>query len=648
MKKILIVLSIIILAKNSFAQAVVNYTANAAGLITNPERGFCEYSIVTVPASGSFTNLAASTFTPLAAKNQSIIFRLYYIPSYLSLATLPANFLTRLQTDFTALRTAGFKVILRFAYKEGTGAFPEPKPYNDAPAKALLLSHINQLKSTILANSDVILTFEMGFWGLYGENYYTDFYGNLIDGLGLTPQNIADRKEILDAMLTCVGPSRKLATRTPLIKAAIYNQTVAVDSLTLAQVNNGTSKSRVGGFNDCFLAPFFDYGTYVDTASEKPFWATESNYTIMGGETCEDNVLNTNCVNAQKELSRFHWTFCNDLYNQTVVGPTGRWNNEGCLTTIKNNLGYRIKMLSGTYSNGSAMNQVTYNITLRNDGYAAPVNPRNVILVFKNTVSPFNSFTRAINTDPRLWFSGKTVTLAGTINTLTTLTAGNYSMALLLSDPEPTLTNVKYNIQLANTGTWDATNGVNNLLHTVNLVAGSGIVPVKIINFAGQMIGSNVKLDWKINSDLAIKNMEVEYSTDGVIFTKINTQDFDAAIADYTAYHTTIQKNKMLYRLKIIFPNNSFEYSNIIALKGLVNNNGFQLNGNTFHNQINFFTYEKAIGNLTVYNAEGRTVYTNNFNTNVGSIDCSTWSKGIYFIKYPKNNSVETEKVIVF
>ena len=643
MRKIIIVCLVVVLTNNSFAQAVVNYSANAAGLITNPERGFCEYSIVNDPTSAF--GLTASSFTSLAAKNQSIIFRLYYLKPYLNAATIPASFLTKLKADFDAIRAAGFKVVLRFAYNNVTPASP---PYLDAPIKSLLLSHINQLKPTILAASDVVMLFEGGFWGTYGETYYTDYYGNIATLPLFTPTaaNIADRKEIIDAMFTCIGPNRKIAVRTPNIKAAYYNQTVPTDSLTLSQVNNGTDKSRVGGFNDCFLAPFFDGGTYSDTATEKPFWATESNYTINGGETCDDaNPLLTNCVNAQKELSRFHWTFCNDLYNATVLT---RWNTEGCLTNVKNNLGYRIKMLSGTYSNAAAMNQVTYNITLRNDGYAAPVNPRNVILIFKNTVSPFNSFTRAINTDPRLWFSGKTVTLSGLINTPTTLAAGNYSMALLLSDPEPTLTNVKYNIQLANTGTWDATNGVNNLLHTVNLVAGNGILPVKIISFAGQMIGSNVKLDWKINSDIAIKNMEVEYSADGLNFTTINTQNFDATIADYTAYHTTIQKNKMLYRLKIIFPNNSFEYSNIIALKGTVNNNGFQLNGNTFHNQINFFTYEKVIGNLMVYNAEGRTVYTNNINTNVGYIDCSTWSKGIYFIKYPKNNSIETEKVIVF
>jgi hypothetical protein len=641
MKKIIFVILIVIISGNTFAQAVVNYTANTAGLITNPERGFCEYSIVTNPAS-AFT-LTAASFTPLAAKNQSIIFRLYYLKPYLSLATIPATFITKLQNDFAAIRAAGFKVILRFAYNDVTPAMP---PYLDAPNKTLLLSHINQLKPTILAANDVIMLFESGFWGTYGENYYTDFYGNIstLPGFTPTPTNIADRKEILDAMFTCIGTNRKLAVRTPNIKAAYYNQVVATDSITLSQANNGTNKSRVGGFNDCFLAPFFDYGTYSDTASEKPFWATESNYTIMGGETCEDNVLNTNCVNAQKELSRFHWTFCNDLYRPEVLT---RWSTEGCLPTIKNNLGYRIKMLSGTYSNAMAMNQVTYNISLRNDGYAAPVNPRNVILVFKNTVTSA-TFTRAINTDPRLWFSGKTVTLAGTINTPTTLTAGNYAMSLLLSDPEPTLTNVKYNIQLANTSTWDAVNGVNNLLHTVNLVAGSGIVPVKIISFAGQMIGSNVKIDWKINSDIAIKNMQVEYSTDGINFSAINTQDFDANIADYTAYHTTIQKNKMLYRLKIIFPNNSFEYSNIIALRGIANNNGFQLNGNTFHNQINFFTYDKVIGNVMVYNTDGKLMFANNFATNTGAIDCSTWSKGVYFIKYQKNEGVETGKVIVF
>ncbi len=646
MKKLFSLVFLICVNYFLFAQTTnINYTASSA-IIANPERGFCEYSILTVPATGNFTTLTASSFTSLATKKQTTILRLYYLPNFLSTATLPANFLTRLQTDFTAIRNAGFKVILRFAYKEYSGTFPPPKPYNDAPPKALLLSHINQLKPTILANSDVILTFESGFWGLYGENYYTDNYGD-ISTETITPAHIADRKEIIDAMFTCVESSRKLAVRTPPIKAAYYSQAIPADTLTIAQAYNGSDKSRVGGFNDCFLAEFNDY-TFVDTAIEKPFWATESRYTIMGGETCVDNASYTNCNNAQKEMRRFNWTFCNDLYNAAVIT---RWKSTTpspeCFTAISNNLGYRLVLQSATFSNGTALNVVNYSITLKNEGYAAPVNPRKVELIFRSTTTSEN-FSRTINVDPRLWFGGSTITLAGTINTPVVLTTGNYAMLLKLSDPEPTLvSNIKYNIQVANGGAlWEPATGLNKLNHTVNLRSGSGVLPVRIISFSGQMINGNAKIDWTVNNDITVKEFETEYSTDGINFTKIDKQNFIASKTDYTTYHSTIFQDVLFYRLKVLHIDGSILYSNIIRLNGSKDDR-IVLKTNLCTSDIELTSYYNNIGNISIYSLEGKLVYKTKINNQTVIINCYNWARGTYFLHSENNKVAETKKIIL-
>jgi Domain of unknown function (DUF4832)/Domain of unknown function (DUF4874) len=643
MKKLILSLLVFCLHSLTTAQtATVNYTTSSA-IISNPERGFCEYSIVTSNSAGSFTKLTAATFTPLAAKNQTIIFRLYYLKPFLATATIPAAFITNLQSDFTALRTAGFKVILRFAYNDVT---PATGSYNDAPAKALLLSHINQLKTTILANSDVILTFQSGFWGTYGENYYTDFYGN-ISTQTITPSHIADRKEIVDAMFTCVGPTRKLAVRTPPIKAAYFNQEIPADTITIAQAYNGTQKSRIGGFNDCFLAEFNDY-TYADTTTEKPFWATESKYTIMGGETCVDNALYTNCTNAQKEMRRFNWTFCNDLYNPAVLT---RWKSTTpgpeCFTAISNNLGYRLVLHSASFSSGSAINVVNYSITLKNEGYAAPVNPRKVELIFRSTTTTEN-FSRTINTDPRLWFGGSTITLAGTINTPIVLTAGNYDMLFKLSDPEPSLaSNIKYNIQLANGGSlWEAATGFNKLNHIVNLRSGSGVVPLKIISFSGQMINGNAKIDWKVSNDILGKGFETEYSTDGINFTKIDDQNFVVNKLDYTTYHKTVFNDAVFYRIKMLHTDGSILYSNIIKLNGSKDDR-IVLKTNLCTSDIEVSSYYNNIGKLSIYNGEGKLVYKGNINNQTVIINCYNWARGTYFLHSENNKVAETKKIIL-
>jgi Domain of unknown function (DUF4832)/Domain of unknown function (DUF4874) len=644
MKKLILYLVVFCLYFNetNAQTTTVNYTASSA-IISNPERGFCEYSIVTAAANGSFTKLTASTFTPLVAKNQTIIFRLYYLKPYLALSTIPAAFITNLQSDFNAIRAAGFKVILRFAYNDVT---PATGLRNDAPAKALLLSHISQLKATILANSDVILTFQSGFWGTYGENYYTDFYGD-ISTQAITPAHIAARKEIIDSMFKCVGPSRKLAVRTPPIKAAYFNQTIPADTLTIAQAYNGTQSSRIGGFNDCFLAEYNDY-TYADTTTEKPFWTTESKYTIMGGETCVDNATYTNCANAQKEMRRFNWTFCNDLYNPAVLT---RWKSTTpdpeCFTAISNNLGYRLVLQNATFSSGTAINVVNYSITLKNEGYAAPVNPRKVELVFRSTTTTEN-FTRTINTDPRLWFGGSTITLAGTINTPVVLTAGNYAMLLKLSDPEPTLSaNIKYNIQVANGGAlWESTTGLNKLNNTVNLVSGSGILPVKIISFSGQMINGNAKIDWTVNNDITVKEFETEYSTDGINFIKIDRQNFVLNKVDYTTYHTYIFKNVVFYRLKVFHTDGSVVYSNIIKLNGSKEDR-IVLKSNLCTSDIELSSNYDNIRNISIYSIDGKIVYKGKINNGTVIINCYNWARGTYFLHSENNKVMETMKIIL-
>jgi hypothetical protein len=646
MKLIFTAICIFILFNVGLAQTVnVNYTASSA-IITNPERGFCEYSIVTVNASNSFPALTASSFTSLAAKNQSVIFRMYYLTPYTRISTIPAAFITRLNADFTAIRNAGFKVVLRFAYKEYTGSvWPPQKPYNDAPKKDTVLSHINQLKSTLLANSDVIMSFQSGFWGLYGETYYTDNYGD-ISTQTITAQNIADRKAIIDAMFTCVGPTRKLQTRTPPLKAAYYSQTIPADTITLAQAYNGTDKTRIGGFNDCFLADFNDY-TYADTTTEKPFWATESKYTMMGGETCVDNVTYTNCANAQKELRRFNWTFCNDLYRAEVIN---RWKSTSpgpeCFTNISNNLGYRLVLLNGTYSSGSNLSTISYSLTLKNEGYAAPINPRNVELFFRNTSNSTLTFAKVLSVDPRLWFGGSTITLSGLVSTPTTLTPGNYELLLKLSDPEPTLTNVKYNIRTANGGSlWESATGLNKLNHTFSLVP-SSTLSVKFIYFSGQMINGNAKLDWEISSDPTIVSFDIENSFDGINFNQVKNQTAINNKLFYTDYHFSNNQHVVYYRIKAIHTDGKIVYSNIIKLNA-DRDEQFKVKTTVCTNVIELSTTLTQIGRLTIFDATGKVVY-NNFVNNVSIIiNCANWAKGMYYIKNEHKGFEETKKIIV-
>lgn len=215
------------------------------------------------------------------------------------------------------------------------------------------------------------------------------------------------------------------------------------------------------------MVAYNDY-TFADTLTEKPYWAAESRYLVMGGETCGDNPTYTNCGNTLHEMNRFHWTYCNDYYYPDVLT---RWQTEGCLETIKRRLGYRLQLTQATLPVTTVQGQnMALSFTLQNTGFAAPVNARNVQILLRNTVSGA-VFTFPIATaDPRYWFAGASHTVFTNIALPLTIPCGNYELLLHLPDPQPTLaTNPHYAIRLANNGTWENTTGYNKLLHTVQV-----------------------------------------------------------------------------------------------------------------------------------------------------------------------------------
>ncbi|TDD15084.1 DUF4832 domain-containing protein [Nonomuraea diastatica] len=105
--------------------------------------------------------------------------------------------------------------------------------------------------------------------------------------------------------------------------------------------------------------------------------------------------------------------------------------------------------------------------TVRNDGYAAPVNPRDAALVLRDTAtSAVHRFPLA--TDPRTWQAGETTRVRAKFRLPRSLPAGEY--ALLLDLPDPKLPGrPEYAIRLANEGTWEPGTGLNALLHTVTV-----------------------------------------------------------------------------------------------------------------------------------------------------------------------------------
>ncbi|MGW0807434.1 DUF4832 domain-containing protein [Nonomuraea sp. NPDC002799] len=422
----------------------VTYAQTTADF-ANPERGLYHHTGDCDKNDFALTTLQSYR----TGQNISLVMCVFYLAEFKTTAISQAA-LDQLQQQLDTVRAAGLKTILRFAYTTATDGA-------DA-TKARVLAHLDQLAPYLNANRDVIYLMQAGFIGAWGEWYYTQNFGNAGT---VSAADWANRKAVVDKLLSVLPSTRMVQLRTPKIKRTMY----ATSALPPAQAHNGTALARLGHHNDCFLAGPDDYGTYENAAVEYPYLQAETASVAMGGETCNPNPPRTDCPTAKDELSRFHWSYLNTDYHTGVLGG---WNTGGCLAEITRSLGHRFALQSGTYpSTATRGGALPVTITVRNDGYAAAVNPRNVELVLRNTATSA-LYRFPLTTDPRKWAAGATTTITQTVTLPASIPAGSY--ALLLNLPDPLLSaRPEYAVRLANQSTWEAATGLNNLLRTVTV-----------------------------------------------------------------------------------------------------------------------------------------------------------------------------------
>lgn len=410
----------------------------------NPERG---YYFVDDFYSPSDATINVNSLTVNRKMNRTVSYQGYYLTDYMESDIAP-EYLDMMRRNMQAMRDGGAKCIIRFAYK--TDMYETGHPWDASPE--WVARHIEQVKPILQEYGDVIMCYQAGYVGVWGEWYYTDHF---VSGPE-TPEEHSLRKQVTDAMLDALPEDRQIALRTPMFARMMYAQDYT-DTLTLATAHNGSDRSRISAFNDCFGASSNDQGTFNGSESRE-FWKKNSRYTFMGGETCAISKY-CECEASIKDMEDYHWTYLNSEYNTKVIS---RWRKNGCYDEIERRLGYRLSLANVYHSPapvaGSEMRVV---VEVKNSGFSAPINPRAVELVIvdgkgKKTVYPQDD-------DPRFWFAGDTVTLDKVI-TLPADASGDCKLYLNLPDPKETLyDNPLFSIRLANDDIWDDETGYNKV-----------------------------------------------------------------------------------------------------------------------------------------------------------------------------------------
>ena len=421
----------------------VTYTADPDTLFANPERGF--YAVFETTAS-NYESLAQTTLQNLRTQSAiSLVFRQWYLTSFVG-SDLTQTFLDKVAADFSTMRLAGMKAVLRFAYTAS-----DTKPYGDA-SKARVLGHIAQLKPILVANSDVVAALQAGFIGAWGEWYYTDYFG---DNGTVSAAQWTDRQDVVNALLDALDLQRPIQLRTPAYKQHFYGSA----ALTSAEAFSGVAKARVGHHDDCFVADATDMGTYGNVTTDKAYLAAENLYLPQGGETCQTSSYSA-WSNAAQEMANLHWAFLNQDYQPDVLASWGT-----SIDIAKRKLGYRLSLDSGSYSTiAKTGGQFKASFSMRNDGYAAPFNPRGLSLILRNAGLGGTIYSAQLPDDPRRFAPGSSTTISHTFCLPSDIPAGTYALLLSLADPVPALApRPEYAIRLANLDTWEPSTGYNNL-----------------------------------------------------------------------------------------------------------------------------------------------------------------------------------------
>ncbi|GHJ42849.1 hypothetical protein Cs7R123_01910 [Catellatospora sp. TT07R-123] len=497
--------------------ATVTYAADLATAFANPERGFHNrYEIINDPAVNDYVNAATipgfnpdlldRTFARAKADGDTIVHSYVHLDKYKTEA-LPQALLDNLASGLAAVRTAGMKIVLRPAYTWDGYA---------SVAESQILAHIAQINAVVSANADVVLHLETGYLGAWGE-WHT---GTLTNSSSV--EEAPARYRIVKKIADTTPATIPIVMRYPIYIKEVTDPTACVvpEGCTLTQAQ----KDRIGFHNDCFLADANDMGTYDNPSwmgwyyiEQKKQWmydlATSTGVNKMvGGETCgADGYNDAACVNAQAEMSKLNFTEINedyaavntDKWKAANLAAVGNDPAETCFVRIKRKLGYRLRLLDATFPTSVAPGaNLGFTAHLNNDGWSGLIKNRPVYLVLQSASNRYNLPLSGV--DPRTWLAGaSTVTANAAVPG--NVAAGTYKLALWLPDPVAALqSRPAYSVRLANTGTWDATNGYNVLSTAVTVGTCTGDCTAPSVPSGLAVTGvtnTSVSLSWSASTD---------------------------------------------------------------------------------------------------------------------------------------------------
>ena len=235
--------------------------------------------------------------------------------------------------------------------------------------------------------------------------------------------------------------------------------------------------------------------------------------------------------------------------------------------------------------------------------------------------------------------------------------------ALLTAFLEDNYTGIKTSVSLTSANTFNFTvnadpkSAASDRFKIVFKVS-SGILPVTYKTIKAYQQGNNIAVEWTVEDEINISKYEVQKSTDGVSFTKVNTTAAKGTSGSITYNFLDVhpEQGNNFYRILSYNQSGAFEYSKVVLVKTGKTGTGISIYPNPVTgNTIGVALNNMAAGNYAVrlINMLGQTVMNKSLSHAAGNsmetlTPDSKLSAGIYQLEVTApDNNISTIKVIV-
>lgn len=175
-------------------------------------------------------------------------------------------------------------------------------------------------------------------------------------------------------------------------------------------------------------------------------------------------------------------------------------------------------------------------------------------------------------------------------------------------------------------------------------------LPLRFLSFTAAGSNDDVLLNWDTDNEDNTSHFDVEFSTDGRVFTKIGEVKAmnTAGTHQYRFVHVSPAGSVLYYRIKQVDQDGKFEYSSI-ARVNMSKADKIILSPNPAQNEaVLLFGKPSAKTNLRVLNGSGQVVLQHQINegTRQYRVDISKLPSGIYIIELNNNQKTEVIKLV--